>query len=215
MTTDRASLFLWRPPGRRVCYRERHGISGGSVVRRRRRRRLSSKDTLRAHRRRGQRQERPLRHRRSRPATWRGEGHQAWLRRAHAVEDLLPEFAKALDPIAEEAKAANQPVSAYFASHADKVADALLAITDAKAARASSGYRQGRIRQAPRLGEEERRAGRCPAARQAHRKVLRLRRVRDPRAASRRVRIEARNGGGAAPSTATASSDAAAERRHR
>lgn len=60
-----------------------------------------------------------------------------------AVEDLLPEFAKALDPIADEAKAANQTPSSYFASHADKVADALLAITDAKASRAKSGVAKG------------------------------------------------------------------------
>lgn len=49
------------------------------------------------------------------------------------VEDLLPDFAKALDPIAADAAAANKPVGAFFESNAGRVADALLAITDAKA----------------------------------------------------------------------------------
>jgi hypothetical protein len=60
-----------------------------------------------------------------------------------AVEDLLPEFAKALDPLAEEAKGANKSISAYFDSNTSKVADALLAITDAKASRAKSGVAKG------------------------------------------------------------------------
>ncbi|MBX3191895.1 MAG: hypothetical protein KF819_33195 [Labilithrix sp.] len=61
----------------------------------------------------------------------------------HAVEDLLPEFAKALDPIYADAKAQNKPASEFFASNADRVADALLAITDAKAQRAKSGVAKG------------------------------------------------------------------------
>lgn len=56
-----------------------------------------------------------------------------------AVEDLLPEFAKALDPIYEDAKSQNKPVADFFTSNASRVADALLAITDAKAERAKSG----------------------------------------------------------------------------
>lgn len=56
-----------------------------------------------------------------------------------AVEDLLPEFAKALDPLASEAKSANKPVSEFFSANPSRVADALLSITDAKAARAKSG----------------------------------------------------------------------------
>ncbi len=55
----------------------------------------------------------------------------------------MPEFAKALDPLNDEAKAANKPVSEYFASNSEKVADALLAITDAKASRAKSGAAKG------------------------------------------------------------------------
>ena len=61
----------------------------------------------------------------------------------HAVEDLLPEFAKALEPIYEEAKAANKPVPEHFAANSSRVADALLAITDAKAARSKSNVVKG------------------------------------------------------------------------
>jgi hypothetical protein len=61
----------------------------------------------------------------------------------HAVEDLLPEFAKALDPIYAEAKAQNKNVSDYFSANSEKVADALLAITDAKAQRAKSNVAKG------------------------------------------------------------------------
>ena len=56
-----------------------------------------------------------------------------------AVEDLLPEFAKALEPIYDDAKAQNKPVSEFFVTNTSRVADALLGITDAKAARAKSG----------------------------------------------------------------------------
>ena len=60
-----------------------------------------------------------------------------------AVEDLLPDFAKALDPIYAEAKAANKPVADFFTSNTSRVADALLSITDAKASRAKSGVAKG------------------------------------------------------------------------
>ncbi|HVJ93800.1 MAG TPA: hypothetical protein VM580_28570 [Labilithrix sp.] len=60
-----------------------------------------------------------------------------------AVEDLLPEFAKALEPIYADAKSANKPISDYFTSNSGRVADALLSITDAKAARAKSGVAKG------------------------------------------------------------------------
>jgi hypothetical protein len=61
----------------------------------------------------------------------------------HAVEDLLPEFAKALDPIYADAKSQNKPVADFFANNSGRVADALLAITDAKAQRAKSGVAKG------------------------------------------------------------------------
>ena len=53
-----------------------------------------------------------------------------------AVEDLLPDFAKALEPIYDDAKAQNKVVSDFFTSNTSRVADALLSITDAKASRA-------------------------------------------------------------------------------
>ena len=56
-----------------------------------------------------------------------------------AVEDLIPEFAKVLEPIYADAKTANKPVSDFFVTNTTRVADALLSITDAKAARAKSG----------------------------------------------------------------------------
>lgn len=61
----------------------------------------------------------------------------------HAVEDMLPEFAKALDPIAVDAKSQNKSVSDFFNANTSRVADALLSITDAKAARAKSGVAKG------------------------------------------------------------------------
>ncbi len=56
-----------------------------------------------------------------------------------AVEDMLPEFAKALDPIYADAKAQNKNIADFFTSNAERVADALLAITDAKAAKRDGG----------------------------------------------------------------------------
>lgn len=61
----------------------------------------------------------------------------------HAVSDMLPEFAKALEPLYLDAKAQNKPVSDFFAANSSRVADALLAITDAKASRAKSGAAKG------------------------------------------------------------------------
>ncbi len=55
-----------------------------------------------------------------------------------AVEDMLPEFARVLDPIYQDAKGQNKGVSDFFAANASRVADALLQITDAKAQRAKN-----------------------------------------------------------------------------
>lgn len=60
-----------------------------------------------------------------------------------AVSDLLPDFAKALDPLAAEAQSGGKPVSAFFESNAGRVADALLSITDAKAAKAKNNVAKG------------------------------------------------------------------------
>ena len=59
------------------------------------------------------------------------------------VLDLLPEFAKALDPVWQDAKKDGQPVGPYFSANTARVADALLAITDAKAQRAKSAVVKG------------------------------------------------------------------------
>ncbi|MBK7398899.1 MAG: hypothetical protein IPJ34_22055 [Myxococcales bacterium] len=59
------------------------------------------------------------------------------------VTDLLPEFAKALEPIWLEAKEASKPVVAHYEANAPRAADALLAITDAKAKVSKSGVVKG------------------------------------------------------------------------
>lgn len=61
----------------------------------------------------------------------------------HVVTDLLPEFARVLDPVYQEAKSQNKAVSEHFAANAPRVADALLSITDAKAVNAKSGVVKG------------------------------------------------------------------------
>jgi hypothetical protein len=53
----------------------------------------------------------------------------------NVVNDLLPEFAKAADPVYQEAKEKGVPVSRHFATEGGRVADALLAITDRRAQR--------------------------------------------------------------------------------
>jgi hypothetical protein len=60
-----------------------------------------------------------------------------------AVEDLLPEFASALDPVYQDAKSQSKPVAGFFVDHAGRVADALLAITDGKAQRSKSSVVKG------------------------------------------------------------------------
>jgi phage-related tail fiber protein len=59
------------------------------------------------------------------------------------VTDLLPEFARALQPIVDEAKTDGHSVREHFASNTTRVADALLTITDDKAKRSKSGMVKG------------------------------------------------------------------------
>jgi hypothetical protein len=61
----------------------------------------------------------------------------------HAVTELLPDFARALDPLYNDAKSANKPVSEYFVANSGRVADALLTITDTRAKNAKSGLVKG------------------------------------------------------------------------
>ena len=87
------------------------------------------------------------------------------------VTDLLPEFAKALDPLwLPRRKAQGKNVRQHFDANATRVADALLGITDEKAKRSKSGDGQGHVREAPRQREEERR-GRGAAARRDDREA--------------------------------------------
>jgi hypothetical protein len=60
-----------------------------------------------------------------------------------AVTDLLPEFAAALEPLYQDAKASGKTVRDYFNANAPRVADALLGITDEKAKRAKSAMIKG------------------------------------------------------------------------
>jgi hypothetical protein len=53
------------------------------------------------------------------------------------VNGLLDDFLVALDPIYQEALARNETPGRHLAANGDRVADALLAITDARAARSS------------------------------------------------------------------------------
>jgi hypothetical protein len=61
----------------------------------------------------------------------------------NVVSDLLPEFAQALDPVWQDAKKDGKPVAPFFNSNQSRVADALLAITDAKAQRSKSAVVKG------------------------------------------------------------------------
>ncbi|HEY4012244.1 MAG TPA: hypothetical protein VGM06_02815 [Polyangiaceae bacterium] len=61
----------------------------------------------------------------------------------HVVADLVPDFARVLDPLYSEAKAQGQSVRTYFAANSQRVADALLSITDDKAKRSKSGIVKG------------------------------------------------------------------------
>ncbi|MGC4120119.1 MAG: hypothetical protein QM765_37165 [Myxococcales bacterium] len=54
---------------------------------------------------------------------------------AEAVDGFLNEFSAALQPIVDDAKAQAKPIAAHFAANPGRVAEALLAITDARAQR--------------------------------------------------------------------------------
>jgi hypothetical protein len=55
------------------------------------------------------------------------------------VEALLDDFLTALDPIYQEACEKKRPSGAHLVANTSRVADALLKVTDDKAARSSSG----------------------------------------------------------------------------
>jgi hypothetical protein len=56
----------------------------------------------------------------------------------HVVEALLPDFLDALEPVYQEAAEKKRPAGAYLLEQRDRVADALLAVTDKRAERAQS-----------------------------------------------------------------------------
>ncbi len=61
----------------------------------------------------------------------------------NVVTDLLPEFARVLDPMFQEAKQASKPVSDFFSARSAEVAEALLALTDEKAKHSKNGMVRG------------------------------------------------------------------------
>jgi hypothetical protein len=57
---------------------------------------------------------------------------------SEVIDHMLDDFVDRLDPIYQAAVAKNEPVSAYFNGRPGEVAEALLAITDARAARSKN-----------------------------------------------------------------------------
>ena len=57
---------------------------------------------------------------------------------AEAVDHMLDDFVKRLEPFWADAQARNEPVAALMSGRAGEVADALLAISDERAARAKN-----------------------------------------------------------------------------
>jgi len=55
------------------------------------------------------------------------------------VEALLPDFCTALQPIVDDARKQSRPIGSFFNSSRDRVAEALLAITDDRAKRSKHG----------------------------------------------------------------------------
>jgi hypothetical protein len=61
----------------------------------------------------------------------------------HVITDLLPEFARALDPLYQEAKQSGKPVPDYLSGRSSDVAEALLALTDEKAKHSKNSLVRG------------------------------------------------------------------------
>ena len=61
----------------------------------------------------------------------------------NVVTDLLPEFARVLDPLYQEAKRTERPVGDFFTVRSSDVAEALLALTDEKARHSKNGLVRG------------------------------------------------------------------------
>jgi hypothetical protein len=61
----------------------------------------------------------------------------------HVITDLLPEFARVLDPLYQEAKQSGKPVTDYLSGRSSDVAEALLALTDEKAKHSKNSLVRG------------------------------------------------------------------------
>lgn len=61
----------------------------------------------------------------------------------NVVQTLLPEFAEALEPIRQQALAQGESVPRYFDAHSGEVAEALLAVTDARVRGSDHGSIKG------------------------------------------------------------------------
>ena len=61
----------------------------------------------------------------------------------NVVQTLLPEFATVLEPICDQALAQGETVSGYFAANSTEIAEALLAVTDARAQKSDHGSVKG------------------------------------------------------------------------
>ncbi|MEO0350929.1 MAG: hypothetical protein AAF282_12875 [Cyanobacteria bacterium P01_A01_bin.15] len=55
-----------------------------------------------------------------------------------AIDRILPDACRALDPIWQEGKAAGDPVK-YLSDHSDRTADSLLSVTDARIQKTNNG----------------------------------------------------------------------------
>ena len=102
-----------------------------------------------------------------------------------ALDHMLDDFVARLEPFWADAQAKNEPVGALMNARAGEVADALLAISDERAARAKNADREEGLREAAPDGQEARRGGGA-APRPADREVHQRRGV-GGRAAARRA----------------------------
>jgi hypothetical protein len=59
------------------------------------------------------------------------------------IDHLIEDFAKALDPMFQDAVTAKTPIDAFFGSRAGQAAEALLSITDARATKAKNPMVKG------------------------------------------------------------------------
>ena len=87
-----------------------------------------------------------------------------------AVDHMLDDFVKRLEPFWADAQAKNEPIGALMNARAAQVADALLTISDERAARSTQRHPQEGLREAAPDRQEARRGGRA-AHRPPHRQV--------------------------------------------